>query len=277
MTEFRPGRFQILPVVIKNILIICGLMYLAQITFAARGNEAILLDNLALHYVKSPLFKPWQMITHLFMHSSQNFAHIFFNLFALWMFGAVLENLWGPKRFLIFFLLCGMGAALVHMGSLWFEYRDLLQDFLFLKQQPTADNLVDYALRYKIITDDNGVYIFQTLSRGEGGTTMINDALRYASDFTYQKISTPTIGASGAVFGVLAGFVYLFPNTYIYLYFFIPMKAKWLILLYGGMELYLAVKNTAGDDVAHWAHLGGALVGFLLVLTWNKSNRKTFY
>jgi membrane associated rhomboid family serine protease len=252
-------------------------MYLAQITFSARGNEALLLDNLALHYVKSPLFKPWQMVTHMFMHSSQNFAHIFFNLFALWMFGSVLENLWGPKRFLIFFLLCGIGAALVHMGSLWFEYRDILQDFLYLKLHPTADNLVDYALRYRIVSDDNGVYIFQTLSRGEGGTALINDGLKYASEFTYQKISTPTIGASGAVFGVLAGFVYLFPNTYIYLYFFIPMKAKWLILLYGGMELYLAVKNTAGDDVAHWAHLGGALVGFLLVLTWNKSNRKTFY
>jgi len=277
MTEFRPGRFQILPVVIKNILIISGLMYLAQMTFAARGNEALLLDHLALHYVKSPLFKPWQMVTHLFMHSSQNFAHIFFNMFALWMFGSVLENLWGPKRFLLFFLLCGIGAALVHMGSLWFEYRDLMQDFLYLKLHPTADNLVDYALRYGIVYDENGVYIFQTLSKGEGGIKLINDGLQYASTTTYEKISTPTIGASGAVFGVLAGFVYLFPNTYIYLYFFIPMKAKWLILLYGGMELYLAVKNTAGDDVAHWAHLGGALVGFLLVLTWNKSNRKTFY
>ncbi len=234
MAEFRPGSFQVLPLVIKNLLIINALVFFAQITLDPTG-EGWLTNTFALHDVRSVFFKPHQLITHLFMHGS--FWHLFFNMFALWMFGSTLENLWGPKRFLLFYLLCGLGAAALHLVTLYIENEQMIQVFrsLPLEQQ---------------------------------------NELLYSPQF---KLNSSTLGASGAVFGCLAAFGYLFPNSLIYLYFFVPMKAKWFVILYAGMELWMGIRNSAGDNIAHWAHLGGALVGFLLVYYWNKSDRRKFY
>ena len=234
MTEFRPTGFQILPTIIKNLLIINALVFLAQNTIG--HNTSFNMDELfALHTWQSPLFKPWQFVTHLFMHAT--LGHIFSNMFALWMFGSILENLWGPKRFLIFYISCGLGAALCHMIVLFVENQDLIHQF----------NSLDIA------------------SQGQ-----------YHEDFI-NKLNEATLGASGAVFGCLAAFGYLFPNTKIYLYFFLPLKAKWFVILYAGFELTMAIANSAGDNVAHFAHLGGAVVGFILVYYWNKTNRRQFY
>ncbi|OLE56976.1 MAG: hypothetical protein AUG74_18575 [Bacteroidetes bacterium 13_1_20CM_4_60_6] len=234
MAEFRPGSFQVLPLVIKNLLIINALVFFAQITLDPT-EEGWLTNMFALHDVRSVFFKPHQLITHLFMHGS--FWHLFFNMFALWMFGSTLENLWGPKRFLLFYLLCGLGAAALHLVTLYIENEPMIQVFrsLPLEQQ---------------------------------------NELLYSPQF---KLNSSTLGASGAVFGCLAAFGYLFPNSLIYLYFFVPMKAKWFVILYAGMELWMGIRNSAGDNIAHWAHLGGALVGFLLVYYWNKSDRRKFY
>ena len=233
MTEFRPGSFQILPTIIKNLIIINGLIFLAQITIP---KSVINIEDLfALHTWQSPLFKPWQFITHMFLHGGWD--HIIFNMFALWMFGSILENLWGPKRFLMFYIICGLGAAFCHMIALYYENQELINSFNSL-----------------------------TLERQD-----------YYRDAFNQKINEATIGASGAVFGCLAAFGYLFPNTYIYLYFLFPIKAKWFVLFYAGYELYATIQSSAGDNVAHVAHLGGALVGFLLVYFWNKTNKRTFY
>ncbi|HRN55044.1 MAG TPA: rhomboid family intramembrane serine protease [Agriterribacter sp.] len=234
MTEFRPGGFQVLPVVVKNLLIINGLVFLAQVTFERTGIGS--LENLfALHDVHSVYFRPHQLVTHLFMHGS--LGHIFFNMFALWMFGNVLENYWGAKRFLIFYIACGLGAGILHLGVLYYENVPIME-------------------------------LFHSLP------ALQQEELLYAPTF---KVNTATVGASGAVFGCLAAFGYLFPNSLIYLYFFIPIKAKWFVLMYAAMEFFMGVRNSAGDNVAHWAHLGGALVGFLLVLYWNKTNRRRFY
>ena len=234
MTEFRPGGFQVLPVVVKNLLIINGLVFLAQVTFEKTGLGS--LENLfALHDVHSVYFRPHQLVTHLFMHGS--LGHIFFNMFALWMFGNVLENYWGAKRFLIFYMACGLGAGILHLGVLYYENVPIMQ-------------------------------MFHTLP------AIQQEELLYSPNF---KVNIATVGASGAVFGCLAAFGYLFPNSLIYLYFFIPIKAKWFVLMYAAMEFFMGVRNSAGDNVAHWAHLGGALVGFLLVLYWNKTNRRKFY
>lgn len=225
------SNFQTIPPVIKNLIIINALVFFAQQIFRKYG-----VDNLfALHDIHSVYFRPYQLITHLFMHGS--WTHIIFNMLALWMFGSILENLWGSKRFLVFYMLCGLGAALLHLGVLYVEMDKVMEYF---RQLPAAEQ----------------------------------QQLLYSENF---KVNIGTVGASGAVFGCLAAFGYLFPNSLIYVYFFLPIKAKWFVIIYAGLELWLGVQNSAGDNVAHWAHLGGALVGFLLVLYWNKRNRRNFY
>jgi membrane associated rhomboid family serine protease len=252
MTEFRPTRFEILPPVIKNLLIVNALVFFAQVTIK---NTAFgtLEDIFALHTWQSPLFRPWQFVTHMFMHG--DFGHLFFNMFALWMFGSILENVWGQKRFLTFYFVCGIGAALCHMIALHFESQVMIERFNAI--QTSMD--VEYFLR--------------KYWAGEPLPPVL-DAAKLA---LRANLSEATLGASGAVFGCLTAFGYLFPNTYLYLYFFVPVKAKWFVIGYIAIELYSTLKNSAGDNVAHLAHLGGALFGFLLVWTWNKKNRRNFY
>lgn len=234
MSDFRYYRPDAFPPVIKNLLIINALVFLAQLTF--QNSKTVDLDNLfALHDVRSEFFKPHQLVTHLFMHGG--FEHILFNMFALWMFGQMLENRWGAKRFLIFYLITGLGAALLHLAVLYFELTPIWEIFRSMPPEQQAD------------------YLRSPLF----------------------KPNIPTMGASGAVFGCLAAFGYLFPNTMIYVYFLIPLKAKWFVLIYAGIELWLGIRNSAGDNVAHFAHLGGAVTGIILVLFWNKTDRRRFY
>lgn len=285
MTQFRPGSFQILPVIIKNLLIINGLVFLAQLTIdgIAPGGDleakiGFLTNTFALHHILSPLFKPWQLITHLFMHGS--LIHIFSNMFALWMFGSILENLWGPRRFLVFYLLCGLGAAVLHLGTLWYESMPLLNDFKNFKAHPSLEAFVQFFTHHQLVRGANSDYIIrvgETWQMDPANNKYAADAIMAVTDYTNSALSEPTLGASGAVFGCLAAFGYLFPNNYIYLYFFVPMKAKWFVILYIGLELFLTYRNSAGDNIAHMAHLGGALVGFLLVFFWNRTNRRQFY
>jgi membrane associated rhomboid family serine protease len=286
MTQFRPGRFQILPVVIKNLLIINCLVFLAQLTIdgVVSGSDlepkiGTLTNLFALHHLLSPLFKPWQLITHLFMHGS--IFHIFFNMYALWMFGSILENLWGPKRFLIFYLLCGLGAAVAHLTTLWYESMPLLNDFKTFKAQPTLEACINFFQHHKLSQGAGSDYIIKILEAWQmdpGSNKYTADAVLAVTDYTNQALSEPTLGASGAVFGCLAAFGYLFPNNeFIILPIPIPIKAKWLITGYIAVELFLSWRNSAGDNIAHMAHLGGALVGFLLVFFWNRTNRRQFY
>ncbi|HEY2727682.1 MAG TPA: rhomboid family intramembrane serine protease [Parafilimonas sp.] len=252
------------------------LVFIAQQT-VEKGSNPDLMNNLfALHTWQSPLFKPWQFVTHLFMHGS--IGHIFSNMFALWMFGSVLENLWGPKRFLTFYLICGLGAALMHMTVLYFETNSLLENYNALIQHFNFDNFQNFYTKEHI-----GDYYSSTLDivnqwrNNPDNTSAAQQAYELSREFVTGQLNEPTLGASGAIFGCLAAFGYLFPNTYIYLYFFLPLKAKWFVLIYAGFELVMALQNSAGDNVAHFAHLGGAIFGLALVYFWNKNNRKTFY
>ena len=229
-TDFRPRGYSNLPTIVKNLLIINGLVWLAQITIGERliGME----ETFALFYVKSFYFKPWQAVTYMFLHSPANFFHLLFNMFALWMFGSTLENLWGPSRFLIFYLLCGIGAAAVHMGALWYDISQL---------EP-----------------------------------LFRQGLISAEQFEI-ALNVPTMGASGAVMGIFAAFAYTFPNSeMLILPIPFPIKAKWALLGLALMDLFGGISSQQ-SGIAHFAHLGGAAFGILLVMIWNRGNRRMFY
>jgi len=229
-TEFRPGGYNSLPVIVKNLIIINGIVWLSQITI---GRGLFPVDDVfALFYVDSPLFRPWQVLTYMFLHAPENFFHILFNMFALWMFGSTLENLWGPNRFLTFYLLCGIGAALVHMGALWYDV--------------------------------------------ESARSLLNEGVIDPTMF-YGVLNMPTMGASGAVMGIFAAFAYTFPNSQLFILPIpFPVKAKWALVGLVVFDLIGGVSSSRGG-VAHFAHLGGAAIGILLVLISNRRSRRTFY
>ena len=235
--EFKPTAFRILPPVIKNLLIINGLLFFATFSFQKFGID--LDDLLGLHYPASPKFYPYQFISYMFMHGG--FSHIFFNMFALWMFGNVLENAWGAKRFLIYYVVTGLGAALIQMLVTWYQISELQAALNQISNQPS--------------------FYFHEIN-------LIKDAINI-------KINTPIIGASGAVFGILLAFGMMFPNTLIYLYFAIPIKAKWFVIGYGIIELWSGLANHSGDNVAHFAHLGGMIFGFFLIIYWKKKMKSS--
>ncbi len=281
MSNFRPGGFQQLPVVVKNLIIINVLMVLVQYALGRAGID--LADYLGLHYWASPLFRWWQPFTHMFMHGNAydveaTFWHIAGNMFALWMFGRILENIWGPRRFLIFYLVCGLGAALCHMGVLTFEFTRFHNDFMSFQLNHT---FVDYAqfMRHHDLT---GIPAFdQILNFWSANPDCGNCAAEAAGDINQyytHMINEATVGASGAVFGVLFAFGYLFPNTELMLIFPpIPIKAKWFIGGYAVFELFSGVRNSAGDNVAHFAHIGGMLFAFILLRIWKSKIRNDFY
>jgi membrane associated rhomboid family serine protease len=196
MSDYSPQGFRMLPTVVKNLLIINVIIFLATIVLEKYGYNNI-TSMCALNAIPTGRFRLWQLVTYMFMHA--NVSHIFFNMFALWMFGYVLENYWGPRRFLFYYLFCGVGAGLCNL-----------------------------------------------LIPGWG----------------------ITVGASGAVYGILLAFGMMFPNERIYFYFLIPIKAKWFVIGYAAIELFEGLMYT--DGVAHFAHLGGMLFGLLLILYWRK-------
>lgn len=286
MTEFRPRSFQVLPVVVKNLIIINAIMLLLDTALEQYNID--LSNYLALHYWTSQYFRPWQLITHMFMHG--NFVHLFFNMFGLWMIGSILENIWGPKRFLIFYFVCGLGAALCHLTVLGFEFGSIEKAFALYQQNPTVDQFSKFIAQHVSgLTNFNFEGLLKDWQNNPGdktlssqSTLMIQQYLHGGFDMDTNSffpglIDQATVGASGAVFGVLFAFAYLFPNTELYLYFLFPIKAKYFVALFAIGELISGVQNSAGDNVAHFAHLGGMLFGFLLLKFWLRTNRKSFF
>jgi membrane associated rhomboid family serine protease len=224
--------FANMPNVVKNLLIINLLFFLA--TIVLEGREIILVGELGLFYPDSPFFKPYQLVTHFFMHGS--LMHIFFNMFALVMMGSHLERVWGAKRFLLFYFVTALGAAFLHMLVQGIEMHQLT----------------------------GSMFPFHNEMAITGGK--VTDIL-----------TTPVVGASGAIYGLIMAFALLFPNTEFMLLFPpIPIKAKWFALLLGGIALYSGYQQAPGDSVAHFAHLGGMLFGFILIKVWQR-DKSNFY
>jgi len=224
---------------VKNIIIINVLIYLA--CFVVPG----LNDALTGYYFASPNFRPWQIVTHMFMHSQYDFTHIFFNMYALYLFGTALENYWGTKKFIVYYMTCGVGAFFLHMGVSYFEIQKMMSAL-----------------------SDREVYQVMITGLEEG------KAYKVQMVELYSAINTGVVGASGAVFGVLLGFGMLFPNTELMLLFPpIPLKAKYFVMIYGAIEFYLAMRQTSADNVAHYAHIGGMLFGYILLKYWQKKGK----
>lgn len=205
-----------IPTVTKNLVAINILMFIATLI-----NENFMVANFAMFYPASPFFKPWQILTHMFMHGG--FWHIFFNMYSLLMFGSILERSLGPKKYLIFYFVTGLGAVALHTGVEWMQARVFI-----------ANGAVD----------------------------------------AYQRLlMTPTLGASGAIYGVLIGFAMLYPQARLILIFPpIPMTAKWLVIIFAAIELFSGI-NGIQEGVAHFAHLGGMLFGWLLIRWWRKHGK----
>jgi membrane associated rhomboid family serine protease len=230
-----------LPVVTKNIIIICVLMFLGSNVIKA------LEPHLVAHYFRSEYFKPWQIVTHMFMHGS--LSHLFFNMFGLFMFGKAVEYYWGAKKFLNYYLVCGLGAVCLHQAWTWYEIEQLAT-------QVSPRNL---ALLYDLGSNAN----FET-------TKVEFDHLQHI----FNLMSSGMLGASGCLFGVLVAFGMMFPNAEMFMMFIpIPIKAKYMVAMYGVFELLAGFSNRSGDNVAHFAHLGGLLTGLIILLVWKKQGK----
>ena len=248
-SQYSPGGFSILPPVVKNLLIINFLFFIATLAFK-QFFSIDLNEILGLHYFQSERFRLYQTYTYMFMHGS--FSHLFFNMFALWMFGSAIENFWGWKRFLVYYLATGIGAGLVQEAVYGIRIHQIMSQLT-----PEMIEMVKNEGLNLLRQDKN--YAHQLM----GNLNLL--------------LNTGTVGASGSVFGLLLAFGMMFPNTLIYLYFLFPMKAKWFVIGYGAIELWLGIANRSGDNVAHFAHLGGMLFGIILILLWRKNKKNPYY
>ncbi len=239
------GMLQLTPAV-KYLLVINFAVWLLMIVSSGFANFAN--NHLGLHLVGARDFNPVQFVTYMFIHSNTNFLHIFFNMFTLWMFGRLLEQVWGTKRFVIFYFIAGIGAAVVQEGVWLATWHSELVDRLAHINGLTISSAAE-SLNMAIANHDA-------------------HALDLVNGF---KNSMVTVGASGAIFGLLLGFAFVFPNLPLYLFFIpIPIKAKYMVAGYAVLEFFLGVGN-ADSTVAHFAHLGGMIFALIPLLIWWKN------
>lgn len=258
MNDYRPPGFQLIPTVIKNLLIINILFMLAGMRFGE------VMDNyFSLHRISSDLFMPHQFVTHMFMHA--NNSHLFFNMFALWMFGSLLERRWGPKRFLVFYMICGIGASFIHMTIQEIDMWNM-ENLVFGIEQGNIRDLDDFIASY-IPEHKQGAWInlLQKWSVDPANSELAEIASTQSKLFMLSLADRAMLGASGAIFGILLAFGMSYPNV---LMFPIPIKAKYFVIFYGIAELIAGISNNPSDNVAHFAHLGGMLFGYILIRFW---------
>ena len=241
-------KFSHLPQVVKNLMIVNGLLFLATWSLESRGID--LSNLLALHQFQSPDFMPYQLITHMFMHA--DLTHLFFNMFTLWMFGKTLENKWGAKRFLTYYLITGFGAALIYVGYIQLQINSISSN-------------IDLETYNMIINKGN-----DAINIGR------NWPINTIQGKLNSLVNVPMLGASGAVYGLLLAFGMLFPNSIIYLYMAIPIKTKYFVTGIGCLALFNGIGNNPGDNVAHFAHLGGMIFGIILLKYWKKKGEIWF-
>jgi membrane associated rhomboid family serine protease len=275
MSLFGSGRGISLPPVVKNIIIINVVLFVATLLFGS-DPDGFMMRHLALHPIRSPLFEPHQIVTHIFMHGS--LMHIFFNMFAVFMFGRILEQLWGSKKLLIFYTITGLGAAVVHLTVNYFQINHIMSLAQQFNDSPSYTLFDQIVTKYLPGNPSQWLLDFkQNWFYKPDDVTSIPQAKQIIQEVINANLMIPTIGASGAVFGLLIAFAMMFPDVELMLIFLpIPIKAKYFVPFYALAELFFGVAGFKGDNIAHFAHLGGALFGFILVKLW-KNNQFRIY
>lgn len=242
MNRYRQSPFANITPVVKNLLIINLIFFLAYLLFDHQDPRGPVTTLFGSFYFDSPKFRAWQLITYMFMHGGWD--HILFNMFALFSFGPILEYFMGSKKFLTFYFICGIGAVLLQLAVQAFEVRGLTGGFTI--PHPVID---------------------ETYYQAAGGN----------AQKLFDIYNGPLVGASGAIFGMLVAFAMIYPNLELMILFIpVPVKAKYIIPIYIVLELFLGFGQFAGDNVAHFAHLGGALIGFIVIKAWGLKSPGAF-
>jgi membrane associated rhomboid family serine protease len=277
MSFFGSGRGLSLPPVIKNIIIINIILFAAsQLTLYGLHSD-IMIRHLALFSLKSPLFEPHQIVTHMFMHA--NLGHIFFNMFGVYMFGRILEQLWGAKKMLIFYTITGLGAAFIHLTVNYFQMNHLINLAEQFYKSPGYNLFNEIVMNYTPGSKPNSQIIdfMQQWFYKPDDPSFIPQAREIIEYTVNSNLQIPTLGASGAVFGLLIAFAMTFPEVELMLIFLpIPIKAKYFVPIYALIELFFGVAGFKWDNVAHFAHLGGALFGFILIKIWKRNQFRIY-
>ena len=262
--------FQLTPAA-KNILIINGIIFILS-DFV--GLRSYIIESFGMRYFHSENFQPYQILTYMWVHGG--FGHLFSNMFSVLIFAPILEKVWGSKKFLIYYLATGIGAGILYSGINYYENYSFEVKVKSYEQNPSPESF------RKLVLNNSSEYynqLYDFIDSYEQNPSNSNDnlSIAYANDLLKVKSDVPMVGASGAVFGILLAFAMLFPNMELMLLFLpIPVKAKYLVLVYGIYELWSEINRMPGDNVAHFAHLGGMLIGYLILKYW-KRKYGTFY
>jgi len=255
----------------KNILIINGIIFILSDFI---GLRSYIIESFGMRYFHSENFQPYQILTYMWVHGG--FGHLFSNMFSVLIFAPILERVWGSKKFLIYYLATGIGAGILYSGINYYENYSFEVKVKSYEQNPSPESF------RKLVLNNSSEYynqLYDFIDSYEQNPSNSNDnlSIAYANDLLKVKSDVPMVGASGAVFGILLAFAMLFPNMELMLLFFpIPVKAKYLVLVYGIYELWSEINRMPGDNVAHFAHLGGMLIGYLILKYW-KRKYGTFY
>jgi len=262
--------FQLTPAA-KSILIINGIIFILS-DFV--GLRSYIIESFGMRYFHSENFQPYQILTYMWVHGG--FGHLFSNMFSVLIFAPILEKVWGSKKFLIYYLATGIGAGILYSGINYYENYSFEVKVKSYEQNPSPESF------RKLVLNNSSEYynqLYDFIDSYEQNPSSSNDnlSIAYANDLLKVKSDVPMVGASGAVFGILLAFAMLFPNMELMLLFLpIPVKAKYVVLVYGIYELWSEINRMPGDNVAHFAHLGGMLIGYLILKYW-KRKYGTFY
>ena len=262
--------FQLTPAA-KNILIINGIIFILSDFI---GLRSYIIESFGMRYFHSENFQPYQILTYMWVHGG--FGHLFSNMFSVLIFAPILERVWGSKKFLIYYLATGIGAGILYSGINYYENYSFEIQVKSYEQNPSPESF------RKLVLNNSSEYynqLYDFIDSYEQNPSSSNDnlSIAYANDLLKVKSDVPMVGASGAVFGILLAFAMLFPNMELMLLFLpIPVKAKYVVLVYGIYELWSEINRMPGDNVAHFAHLGGMLIGYLILKYWKKKYG-TFY